>query len=147
MRITSESDYAIRIVAFMSAANKKTDAQTLSEQTGISLRFTLKILRKLMLSKIISSIKGVNGGYYLSRPSSEISVLDVLTAISGPVAINKCVEHEFECSRPDIQKASDCKIHCFFVSLNNNIKDALLKQTFDQLMPELEKTKNGGKRE
>lgn len=134
MRITSEADYAIRIVAALSEENVKTDAATLSEITGITQRFALKILRKLMLNDIITSVKGVNGGYYLNKKPSEISVLDVVTAISGPIAVNKCMEHKFECSRPDIKKASECKIHSLFCSLNKSITETLSKQTFDMLI-------------
>lgn len=136
MRITSEADYAIRIVASMATINIKTDAAALSEQTGISQRFTLKILRKLMLAGVVASVKGVNGGYYLNKNPSEISVLEVIVAVSGPIAINKCMEHEFECSRPDINKSSECKIHRFFSELNNDIKSILSKKTFDMLTHE-----------
>jgi len=48
-------------------------------------RFLLQILRNLVTHDILDSTRGVDGGYRLRRPSNEISVLDVIEAIEGPV--------------------------------------------------------------
>ena len=48
MRITLESDYALRIVSTLAVQEGVTDAKTLSEKTSVTLRFTLKILHKLV---------------------------------------------------------------------------------------------------
>ena len=48
MHITLESDYAIRIVVFLAQQGKRADAKLISENTEVSLRFALKILRKLV---------------------------------------------------------------------------------------------------
>ena len=58
MHITLESDYAIRIMIFMAQQNRRVDAKTISESTGVTLRFSLKILRKLAGTKIVKSFKG-----------------------------------------------------------------------------------------
>ena len=53
MHITLEADYAVRIVQVLAQSNKRLDAKTISEMTGVTLRFSLKILRKLVAAGII----------------------------------------------------------------------------------------------
>ena len=62
MHITLESDYAVRIVSCLSHQNKRLDAKTMSEKTCVTIRFALKILRKLVAGGIIKSFKGTQGG-------------------------------------------------------------------------------------
>ena len=62
MHITLESDYAVRIVSCLTTANKRLDAKTIAERTCVTLRFALKILRKLVAGGIVKSYKGTQGG-------------------------------------------------------------------------------------
>ena len=55
MYFTLETDYAIRIVDTLARSQKRLDAKTISEMTGVTLRFSLKILRKLVAAGIIKS--------------------------------------------------------------------------------------------
>ena len=67
MRITHEADYAIRVVYCLAYAGHRLSAKEISEQTGVTQRFALKILRKLIQADLIQSFKGVSGGYILNR--------------------------------------------------------------------------------
>ncbi|MEG0771302.1 MAG: Rrf2 family transcriptional regulator [Clostridia bacterium] len=131
MQITTEIDNAIRIVYFMSSEKSKIEAQRLAEISGVPIRFTVKILRKLKLSGIVKSIKGVHGGYLLNKSPEEISFLDVINAISGEIYINKCMANDFCCTRPDIKKTSECEIHKFLNELNEEISTKLRNKTFN----------------
>ena len=61
MRITLESDYALRLLTAMSSYKGITDAKTISEDTSVTQRFTLKILHKLVQGGLVESFKGANG--------------------------------------------------------------------------------------
>ncbi|MEG2082378.1 MAG: Rrf2 family transcriptional regulator, partial [Oscillospiraceae bacterium] len=74
MHITKESDYAVRIVYCLACGDCRTDAKTISERTGVTLRFSLKILNKLVQSGIVKSYKGAKGGYELELPPKDISL-------------------------------------------------------------------------
>ena len=88
MRITHEADYAIRVTYCLALAGEKQCAKDISEVTGVTLRFALKILRKLTQSGITKSYKGVAGGYELNHSPSEISLGAIIECIDGPIAIN-----------------------------------------------------------
>ena len=60
MHITLESDYATRIAYCLAKAPGRMDAKSISEETGVTLRFSLKILRKLVASGIVKSCKAVS---------------------------------------------------------------------------------------
>ena len=98
MRITSESDYALRIITAMSKRSEVTDAKTLADDTNVTLRFTLKILNKLVGGGIAESYKGARGGYKLKLSPDKISLKMVIELIDGPIAIVRCLESEECCS-------------------------------------------------
>ena len=87
MRITLESDYALRIVSALASKNDIIDAKTLSEEVSVTQRFTLKILHKLVSGDLVKSYKGVNGGYKLNACPDNITLKTVIELIDGPIAI------------------------------------------------------------
>jgi Rrf2 family protein len=87
MKLTLASRYAIHAVVHL-AGLKKTDpvaSHLIAEARGISDRFLLKVLKPLVSAQILISVKGPSGGYRLARSASEISMLDVLEAVDGPI--------------------------------------------------------------
>ena len=98
MRITLESDYALRILTTMAEYDSVTDAKTISADTSVTIRFTLKILHKLVQGNLVESYKGVNGGYKLKAKPSDISLKTVIELIDGPIAIARCLDSGEACS-------------------------------------------------
>lgn len=100
MYITKESDYAVRIVSFLAKEDRRVDANTIANNTGVSLRFSLKILRSLVSSSIAKSFKGTQGGYELNRPATEITLREILQAIEGEYVFSRCLYGTNDCSNP-----------------------------------------------
>ena len=121
MCLTLESDYAVRIIGCLSAENKRIDAKNISERTGVSLRFALKILRKLVSAGLVKSYKGMQGGYELAKAPSEITLLDVIETVEGSYYLNRCHEEEFVCTRG----AKGC---CCYQKAFNEITDIVSKK-------------------
>ena len=127
MHITLESDYAVRIVYHLARSEERTDAQTLAECTGVSLRFTLKIMRKLVSAQIVQSFKGAHGGYILSRPAEEITLRQVIEAVEGPYRFSRCLDSRYDCSCP---LTEPCPFHAVFGEVSQMVKDKLDQVTF-----------------
>lgn len=121
MRITQEADYAVRICRILDNAKEKTGAKEISEQAYITQKFALKILRKLVNAGIVTSHKGVYGGYTLTRDSNEVTLLDIFETIDGPVQITKCIDFEHMCSKNTDK--SECKMHKIMCGINQNLKN------------------------
>ena len=106
MHINLESDYAVRIVHCLameappagSQSESRIDAQTIADRTSVSLRFTLKIMRKLVAAGLVKSYKGAHGGYALSRPPKDITLRQVIEAVEGPYRFSRCVQEEYACN-------------------------------------------------
>lgn len=133
MRITQEADYAVRIINCLSRSGKRMDARNISEKTGVTLRFTLKILRKLGLSKIVVSFKGVQGGYELMRDPSKINLCEVIESVDGPIKINRCLEADHPCSKTG--EGANCYFHNIFAEVSKMVRDHLLAISFADVPP------------
>ncbi len=127
MRITSESDYALRILTAMALHDKLADAKTISEETSVTQRFTLKILHKLVIGNIVKSHKGARGGYRLNLSPEKITLKMVIELIDGPIAIAKCVDST-ECCTLNHDKTA-CVYHHIFDTISTDLARRLEKIT------------------
>jgi Rrf2 family protein len=86
-------------VSVLSAGGERIDAKTISERASVTLRFALKILRKLVTAGIVKSYKGTQGGYRLNKEPSEITLRDVIEATEGTYYFSRCLSDEHVCNR------------------------------------------------
>ena len=122
MYITLESDYAIRIVNCLAVSGKRMDAKAISESTNVTLRFSLKILRKLVADNIVKSFKGTQGGYELSKSPYEITLKDIVDVTEGEYAFSRCLCGEYTCTR---KFEGICGYQSVFREISELVKDKL----------------------
>ena len=142
VRITQEADYAVRIIYYLAVAGEKSDAKTIAENVGISTRFALKILGKLSQYDFITSVKGAGGGYILAHEPKDITLLQVVSAIDGPIAINKCLMSEEACAH-STSHMFGCPFRRVFDEVSRDIEAALDKITFARFIEESTKVCTG----
>lgn len=131
MHITLEADYAIRIVQVLAQSQKRLDAKTISEMTGVTLRFSLKILRKLVAAGIVKSFKGTQGGYEIGRALDEISLGEVIETIEGRYTLNRCVTGEYICTR---KKDKSCQFQKIFREISEEVRTKLYSYNFSDFV-------------
>lgn len=132
MRITLESDYALRIISALATHNEKVDAKTLSDEISVSQRFTLKILHKLVQSNLVKSYKGVKGGYKLNVSPESITLKTVIELIDGPIAISRCLDSSECCSmNPD---KTACVYHHIFDTISLDVAKKLQGITISDII-------------
>ena len=132
MRITQESDYALRIVTAIAENDGVIDAGSLADKTLVTQRFTLKILHKLVVGGIILSYKGAKGGYKLAREAEKISLKNVIELIDGPIAIARCVDSDESCSLNCDKTA--CIYHHIFDTISLDLAKKLDKISIDDVI-------------
>ena len=132
MRITLESDYALRIVSALSEYEGVVDANTLAEKTSVSLRFALKILHKLVQGNLVSSFKGSKGGYKLKLPAEQITLKRVIELIDGPIAIVRCLDSTENCSLNCDKTA--CAYHHIFDKISLDLAAKLQNITINDVI-------------
>lgn len=134
MEITRETDYAIRCVLYLSEnLDEVTMVDEIAKAKAIPKSFLSKILQKLTKAKIVKSYRGVNGGFQIAKSPKEINLLNVMEAIEGPVAINRCAVNKKVCSL-----SCNCSVHPIWVELKKEMERQLRKINFARLI-ELQK--------
>ncbi len=138
MYITLETDYAVRIVSVLCVEKTRIDAKTISDKTSVTLRFALKILRKLVASGIVKSFKGTQGGYQINLDPSEITLRMVVEAIEGTYSFSRCLLPDGICSRD----AKDvCCYRKAFFEVSEMVRDKLESFNFADLIANSEEFK------
>ncbi|NMM83752.1 transcriptional regulator [Rhodococcus sp. SRB_17] len=87
MHITAKVDYAVRTLTELAAVGPSpTKAEFLATSQVIPHKFLEAVLSDLRRGGLVSSKRGPEGGYWLARPASEITIADVIRAVEGPLA-------------------------------------------------------------
>ena len=129
MHITLESDYAVRIVYCLVHAGGRLDAKSISESTDVPLRFSLKILRKLVQHGIVRSYKGSHGGYELARSANLVSLSDVIGAVEGIYSFSRCLDPEFVCACD----SCNCKFQKIYDDITETVRAKLEAVKFSDI--------------
>ncbi len=123
-------DYAIRFLMYLTKyPDRIIPRWEISEVMHIPKAFLAKIAQSLEIAGLIEIRRGKKGGYRLKKPPNKISLLDIIEGIKGKLILTKCVENPQICIR-----SSFCPVHHFWVELNDNLRDALKKQTIAELV-------------
>jgi Rrf2 family protein len=85
--MTRASVYALHAVAYMAAqdSDELVPSHIIAERRNISDRFLLKVLKPLVAAQVLVSSKGPNGGYRLAKPANQITLLEIMEAVDGPI--------------------------------------------------------------
>jgi Rrf2 family protein len=88
MRVSAKVDYALRACAELAAAagSGPVKGERIAQAQAIPLKFLENILLDLRHAGLVHSQRGAEGGYWLARPSAEVSLADVIRAVEGPIA-------------------------------------------------------------
>lgn len=132
MRITLESDYALRIVTALATHAERLDAKSLADETSVTPRFALKILHKLVQGGIVRSYKGTKGGYTLSKDAASITLKEIIELIDGPIIIARCVESGESCALNHDKSA--CAYHHIFDTLSIDVARKLNAITIEDVI-------------
>lgn len=99
LKLTKKADYGlIALKHLVVHGPESSSAKEIAEMYGIPLPLLSKILQKLAKSGFLRSEHGTNGGYRLERDPREITALDVIRSIDGPIFLTACfTEHGYCC--------------------------------------------------
>lgn len=133
-------EYGIRAVIYIVSASKNGERVGISEicqNIDAPEHFTAKILQILTRNRIVSSQKGVHGGFYLDDYQKGLALIEVVTAIDGKTLFTGCGLGLKQCS-----ETNPCPIHSKFKSIRNDIKKMLEHTTIEELGNSIKKGKS-----
>jgi Rrf2 family protein len=99
LKISRKVDYALRAMIFLASISplQIVPFREIAHRMAIPQPFMAKILKTLANKGLVRSTRGARGGYRLARPMSEISFLDVIEAVEGPIVVNLCLSGTDSC--------------------------------------------------
>ena len=100
MQITRQADYAVRAVLYLARLDVSERAATniVAKEQNIPPSFLAKIISQLSIAGLLHTSRGVRGGVTLAREPKDITLLEVVEAIDGPIELNECVGRGKKCS-------------------------------------------------
>jgi Rrf2 family protein len=131
MQITRQADYAVRALVYLAQLDPGKRAATgqIAQEKCIPPSFLAKIVSQLSIAGLLQTSRGARGGVSLAKPAAEISLLDVVEAIDGPILLNDCVAELNSCKYDD-----DCPLKSIWCEAQKNLVDHLSKANFAQFV-------------
>ncbi len=128
--ISQQTDYAARIILYLSLSEPgvRVTTQEIAHEKLIPNALIRRIVTRLGSVGLLKTTKGRGGGIALGRPASEISMLDVVEAMEGPMVLNQCTEDPAFCPF-----TIHCAIHAAWQETRQMLEDRLRQYTFDKL--------------
>ena len=129
LRISKLTDYATVILGALAAepARLQTAAE-IAERTQVAAPTVSKLLKQLQRAQLVSSSRGLHGGYRLARPAREISAAAMLDALEGPVALTACSGEHSQCGIE-----GTCSVGGAWQRVNRAIRQSLQEITLADL--------------
>ncbi len=137
-RLSKGAEYAIRGVLHLSLQPRGRVAyiDEIAAAQGVPRAYLAKIFQYLSKKGFLKSTRGAGGGFVLARDPGEITLLDVIEAMEGPIHLNDCLIHKDFCERVDT-----CPVHDVWKEAQEKFLESLSACTFEKLArsPKLKK--------
>jgi Rrf2 family protein len=131
MQITRQADYAVRAVYYLAQMGPERRAATsqIAEVQQIPPSFLAKIVSQLSVAGLLQTSRGARGGVSLAKSPEQISLLDVVEAIDGPILLNECVLNSSVCTFGE-----DCPLRPTWCDAQADLVEHLKMTNFDKIL-------------
>jgi FeS assembly SUF system regulator len=130
LRVTKLTDYATVVLTVLATRRGEVlSAAELAEHSGLEQPTVSKLLKPLAQAGLVEGLRGVRGGYRLSRAADQISLIEVVEAMEGPLAMTESCQHDSNCGI-----AHQCGVRSNWRLINDVVADALRGVTLAQML-------------
>lgn len=131
MQITRQADYAVRAVLHLARMGntERAATSTVAKEQNIPPSFLAKIISQLSIAGLLHTSRGARGGVTLAREPQDITLLEVVEAIDGPIQLNECVGNDGLCTFEE-----DCPIRPVWCNAQEELVQRLKSTNFAQLL-------------
>src|SRR6202049_3196226 len=130
LKLSKKADYALIAVRHLATRRevRSQSAADIAEAYGISAPLLAKVLQRLAKHGLVTARHGSAGGYELARSPKDISALEVISAVDGPLVITSCVTSHGNCDQ-----SSTCTVREPLRRVNESIAQVLRSVTISQM--------------
>ena len=131
IRITRQTDYGIVILASMAGGvlGAVHTARDVAQSCHLPLPMVSKILKVLCREGLLTSHRGVKGGYSLAAPPEAITLADVIRVMEGPIGMTECTFSPGSC-----EHESFCPVRVNWQKISSSVRQALEKIPLSEMM-------------
>ena len=131
MQITRQADYAVRAVMYLANVgnSERSATSTIAKEQNIPPSFLAKIISQLSIAGLLHTSRGARGGVTLARDPKDITLLEVVEAIDGPIQLNECVGDSGVCTFED-----KCPIKPVWCDAQDELVTRLRKTNFADML-------------
>ncbi len=131
MQITRQADYAVRAVLYLArlGENERAATSQVAKVQRIPPSFLAKIISQLSIAGLLHTSRGARGGVTLAREPKDITLLEVIEAIDGPIMLNECVGEESTCMFDE-----DCPLRPVWCEAQSELVTRLKGTDFAQMI-------------
>jgi Rrf2 family protein len=118
MEITRQADYAVRAMIHVASlpADSRISTAAISEAENIPLPFLTKVIAHLVRAGLVTTNRGMGGGVSMARLPEQITLLDVLEAVEGPISLNRCLLRGVTCENEPY-----CAVHDVWAAIQGHL--------------------------
>lgn len=133
---SKSTEYALRATIYIaqkSSEDKKLGIEAIAKATDTPRSFTAKILQALTRdNKVVSSVRGPNGGFYMTEKAKKLPVRSILDAMGEDEILEKCILGLNQCS-----EAKPCPMHAQYKSIKLQLIKLFETKTIQQLAADI----------
>lgn len=131
MQITRQADYALRTVLHLArlAEDERASTSQIAREQRIPSSFLAKIISQLTIAGFLQTARGARGGVSLACSPSDVTMLQVIEAIDGPIWLNLCLSDPANCPFGDT-----CPIRTIWCDVQAQLVERLKSTTFGDLL-------------
>jgi len=130
LRVTRLTDYATVVLTVLAARpDAVLSSAELAELAGLEVPTVSKLLKPLAQAGLVEGFRGVRGGYRLARPAADISLVEIVEAMEGPLAMTECSLDHGECGI-----SQQCGVRANWRRINDVVADALRSVSLAQML-------------
>lgn len=130
LRVTRLTDYATVVLTVLAARPEDVlSAADLAERAGLETPTVSKVLKPLAQANLVEGFRGAHGGYRLTRPPQQISLIEIVEAMEGPLAMTECSLDEHLCGI-----AHQCGVRANWRRINDVVASALASVSLAQML-------------
>ena len=136
MQITRQTEYAVRTLLELAAApeGETVSTRVISEKQSIPDEFLKKTIQLLAVAHLVTTHRGTGGGVRLAKPAADVTLLDIITAIEGPLALNVCLSPDYHCPN---------KPNCSLSRILGKAQEALVEELQKETLADMVKSQKG----
>lgn len=130
LRLSKMADYGtVVMTAMIREPERSRSAAEIAAAIHVPVPTVSKILKMLARGGLVVSLRGAKGGYLLARPSNQISLVDIIHAMDGPIGMTECSVTPGLCSQE-----SGCAVRANWQRINHAVLGVLRDITLDQMI-------------